>query len=186
MTENIEIERRWLLLSPMEENEDIKVISFEEIIQHYLYNELGSERIRQSRNLLTGEIVHSHCVKTTRDDGPGSLEATAVLDIVEYQEFLCQSLMDREKYPAAGAPIYKTRTTFKHNDIVYELDDITNIKSNILEVEFADEDSANEFDKLELFTNLVEITGIQELSNGSIYRDPATALAVIRSFTEDT
>lgn len=157
---NLEIERKFLLktLPNIEPTDSIK------IEQLYLKKNGTWERVRSWESTSTGKKKWIHTIKTSISKGI-NLEDEHKITEKEFESFKSDCLNSTLE----SRRIFKTRHTYEHNDLIWEVDEFHNgYKLIVAEIEIPKKDFKIEIPKWISDLILLEVTGLKQFSNRSL------------------
>lgn len=157
---NLEIERKFLLktLPNIEPTDSIK------IEQLYLKKNGVWERVRSWESSSTGRKKWIHTIKTSVSKGI-NLEDEHKITEKEFESFKSDCLNSALE----SRRIFKTRHTYEHNNLIWEVDEFHNgYKLIVAEIEIPKKDFKIEIPKWISDLILLEVTGLKQFSNRSL------------------
>ncbi|MBJ6360299.1 CYTH domain-containing protein [Paenibacillus sp. GCM10012307] len=156
----LEIERKFLLKETVDnltEKGILAVHTRQRIEQTYLAIDPDQEiRVRKIADLQTGALSYTHTFKR----GNGLLR-----EEIEYE--ISPSIYEQLTGASGAVPLTKDRITAYWNNRIVEIDCYDQLELNVLEVEFASEQEAREFQALEWFGQ--DITEEYQYSNKTVW-----------------
>lgn len=169
--DGLEIERRFLLTNVPNLSKQKNVIDYA-IEQHYIEPPVEGQvyRLRaQCEVLRKGSATSSgkaEYFRTTKESVSHGIvkEVENKISKKQYLEELYGAIHDNK---ILGS-IFKNRTVVRHKNLTWEIDKFRNMHLIIAEVELDDLDSLKKLPEFISKVNIMEVTGVKELSNYSL------------------
>lgn len=175
--EMIEIEKRWLLIDPINMEKLSLTDGWErnDITQIYLErHSKGSERIRLSKS---NENVYTHTIKEPAD--VGQLEKEEIISEQQFNELMSRANLKHQT-------IIKIRYTKQVGDFKFEVDEFIHpFITRILEVEILSPEVEVKIPEELGLGRYIEVTGDKSISNFNMSLRPKAAKKHIKKYRDD-